>query len=114
MDDLEKVLVELGLDKELFTVRMTGCPNGCARPYNSDIGLVGKAKGKYTIYLGGSRMGTRLGFIFKDLIPFEHLVQTLRPVFEMFNAEHTQGEAFGDYCTRIGAEQLVARTTVSE
>lgn len=110
MDELEKVLNELELDKELFTVRMTGCPNGCARPYNADIGLVGKAKGKYTIYVGGTRIGNRLGFIFKDLIPFESITATLRPVFEMFKTEKQDGETFGDYCTRIGLEQLLERT----
>jgi sulfite reductase (ferredoxin) len=108
MDEMEKVLLELGLDKELFTVRMTGCPNGCARPYNSDIGFVGKAKGKYTIYVGGTRLGTRLGFIFKDLIPLEELVTTLRPLFEKFKEERMESESFGDFCTRAGLEQLLA------
>lgn len=108
MDEMEKVLLELGLDKELFTVRMTGCPNGCARPYNSDIGFVGKAKGKYTIFVGGTRLGTRLGFIFKDLIPLEELVTTLRPLFEKFKSDRQESESFGDFCARAGLEQLLA------
>ncbi|XZE36576.1 NADPH-dependent assimilatory sulfite reductase hemoprotein subunit [Pirellulaceae bacterium SH501] len=108
MDEMEKVLLELGLDKELFTVRMTGCPNGCARPYNSDIGFVGKAKGKYTIFVGGTRLGTRLGFIFKDLIPLEELVTTLRPLFEKFKSDRQEAESFGDFCARAGLEQLLA------
>jgi sulfite reductase (ferredoxin) len=108
MDEMEKVLLELGLDKELFTVRMTGCPNGCARPYNSDIGFVGKAKGKYTVFVGGTRLGTRLGFIFKDLIPLEQLVTTLRPLFVKFKEERLESESFGDFCARAGLEQLLA------
>ncbi|MEQ1824878.1 MAG: NADPH-dependent assimilatory sulfite reductase hemoprotein subunit [Pirellula sp.] len=107
IDEMEKALVDLGLEKELFTVRMTGCPNGCARPFNADIGLVGKAKGKYTVYVGGTRLGTRLGFIYKDLIPLENIVNTLRPLFVAFTTNRNHGESFGDFCTRIGVEQLV-------
>lgn len=107
MDEMEKTLADLGLDQEKFTVRMTGCPNGCARPYNADIGLVGKAKGKYTVYVGGTRLGTRLGFIFRDLVPFEEIVTVLKPVFVAFKAEQQNNESFGDYCTRIGLERLL-------
>jgi sulfite reductase (ferredoxin) len=108
IDEFEKVLADLELDKELFTVRMTGCPNGCARPYTADIGFVGKAKGKYTIYVGGSRLGTRLGFIYKDLIPLEELISTLKPLFVSFKQDREPGESFGDYCTRLGLEKLLA------
>jgi sulfite reductase (ferredoxin) len=108
MDVLEKALLEMELDKELFTVRMTGCPNGCARPFNADIGLVGKAKGKYTLYVGGSRMGTRLGFIYKDLVPLEAIVDTLKPLFLAFREQRNEEESFGDFCSRMGLEQLSA------
>lgn len=106
IDVMEKKLLELGLDKELFTVRMTGCPNGCARPYNADIGLVGKAKGKYTVYVGGTRLGTRLGFIYKDLVPLEKITESLEPLFRAFRDQRTQAESFGDWCTRLGLERL--------
>ena len=106
IDVMEKKLLELGLDKELFTVRMTGCPNGCARPYNADIGLVGKAKGKYTVYVGGTRLGTRLGFIYKDLVPLEKITDSLEPLFRAFRDQRTQAESFGDWCTRLGLERL--------
>jgi sulfite reductase (ferredoxin) len=106
IDLMEKKLTELGLDKELFTVRMTGCPNGCARPYNADIGLVGKAKGKYTVYVGGTRLGTRLGFIYKDLVPLENITQSLEPLFKAFRDQRIQAESFGDWCARLGLEQL--------
>ncbi len=108
MDELEKELEQLGLQKEWFTVRMTGCPNGCARPYNAEIGLVGKAKGKYTVFVGGSRLGTRLAFIHKDMVPFESVVPTLKPLFVAFK-DHREGEeSFGDFCTRVGNDQLLA------
>jgi sulfite reductase (ferredoxin) len=110
MDEFEKLLADMGLEKELFTVRMTGCPNGCARPYNADIAFVGKAKGKYTIYVGGTRIGNRLAFIFKDLILLEDLVTTLKPVLESFKKDRTEGETFGDYCNRMGVDALTALT----
>ena len=79
IDELEGELKKLGLENEVFTTRMTGCPNGCARPYNSDIGLVGKTKDKYTIFLGGRLLGDRLNFIYKDLVPTDKVVPTLVP-----------------------------------
>ena len=75
---------KLGLQDEVFTTRMTGCPNGCARPYNCDIGLVGKTKDKYTIFLGGRVLGDRLNFIYKDLVPTDEVVPTLVPVLRYF------------------------------
>lgn len=108
MDDFESKLAKIGLDKEAFTVRMTGCPNGCARPYNADIGLVGKTKGKYTVFLGGQLLGKRLGSIYKDLIPLEDIVDTLMPVFVAFKQHRSDGETFGDFCHRVGNEQLTA------
>jgi sulfite reductase (ferredoxin) len=108
LDVMEKTLEELELDKELFTVRMTGCPNGCARPYNADIGLVGKAKGKYTVYVGGARLGTRLAFIYKDLIPLENITDTLKPLFVAFKSQREGTESFGDFCARLGQESVQA------
>jgi len=108
IDQMEVVLTELGLDKEKFTVRMTGCPNGCARPYNADIGLVGKAKNKYTLFVGGTRIGTRLAFIHKDLVPLEEIVPTLKPLFTAFRDQHQPDESFGDFCNRLGNEKLLA------
>ena len=107
IDELEQQLEQLGLGNEIFTTRMTGCPNGCARPYNSDIGLVGKAKGKYTLFLGGRRQGDRLNFVYKDMVPHEEVVPTLTRVFAHFKDARQEGEAFGDFCHRLGAEQLL-------
>jgi sulfite reductase (ferredoxin) len=108
LDQVEAELARLGLSKEKFTVRMTGCPNGCARPYNCDVGLVGKARGKYTVYLGGRLLGDRLNFIYKDLVPEEEVAATLAPVFAYFKQARTSGETLGDFCLRKGADDLAA------
>jgi sulfite reductase (ferredoxin) len=108
LDQLEVELARLGLASEQFTVRMTGCPNGCARPYNCDVGLVGKAKGKYTVFLGGRLLGNRLNFIYKDMVPEEEVVPVLTRVFTYFKSERESGESFGDFCHRKGKEDLLA------
>ena len=111
MDAMEVELTKLGLEKDAFTVRMTGCPNGCARPYNADVGLVGKAVGKYTIYLGGQLLGKRLAAIYKDLVPLEEIVPTLVPVFTEFKTNRRAGETFGDFCDRVGVDNLGKQIT---
>jgi sulfite reductase (ferredoxin) len=108
IDQLEQELQRLGIEQEAFTLRMTGCPNGCARPYNSDIGLVGKTAGKYTILLGGRRQGDRLNSIYRDLVPEEEVVPTISRVFAHFAAAREPGEALGDFCHRIGLQDLLA------
>ena len=108
LDQLEVEINRLGLAGEKFTVRMTGCPNGCARPYNCDIGLVGKARGKYTVLLGGRLLGNRLNFIYKDMVPEEEVVGTLAPVFLYFKQARNPGETLGDFCQRKGAADLAA------
>jgi sulfite reductase (ferredoxin) len=107
IDELEIELEKLGLQNEVFTTRMTGCPNGCARPYNSDIGLVGKTKDKYTIFLGGRVLGDRLNFIYKDLVPTTEVVPTLVPVLRHFKDARQIGESFGDFCHRVGKDDLL-------
>jgi sulfite reductase (ferredoxin) len=109
IDQLEAELKALGLEDEVFTFRMTGCPNGCARPYNSDIGLVGKTVGKYTILLGGRRQGDRLNTVYQDLVPHDDVIPTLTRVFSHFRDAREPGESFGDFCHRIGMEALAAK-----
>src|SRR5262245_34122743 len=108
IDQLEPELARLGLSSEQFTLRMTGCPNGCARPYNSDIGLVGKSLDKYTIYVGGRLLGNRLNFIYKDLVPTDEVVPALLPLFAYFKQARHSGESFGDFCHRKGQADLAA------
>jgi sulfite reductase (ferredoxin) len=87
---------------------MTGCPNGCARPFNSDVGLVGRAQNKYTVYLGGRLLGDRLNTVYKDMVPLEEIVPTLVPVLACFKHERVADETFGDFCHRQGTEYLSA------
>lgn len=106
IDELEAELARLGLSEEKFSVRMTGCPNGCARPYVADIGLVGRSLDRYTIFLGGRMEGTRLNWQYQDLVPLTEIVSTLRPLFVFYKEHRTPGEAFGDFCERVGLEAL--------
>ncbi len=106
IDQLDDELARLDLADERIAVHMTGCPNGCARPYTPDIGLVGKAKLKYTMYLGGNAEGTRLAFLYKDMVPLEEIGSTLAPVFAFFKSDRQNGESFGDFCNRQGLEAL--------
>ena len=108
MDDIEATLEKHGLIDECVTVHMTGCPNGCARPYTPDIGLVGKARGKYTVYLGGNPEGTRIGFIYEDMVPQEDIGARLSPVLAQYVSGRNKGESFGDFCHRQGKETLLA------
>jgi sulfite reductase (ferredoxin) len=108
MDEMEVELARLGLQNERFTVRMTGCPNGCARPYNCDIGLVGRAKDQYTLFLGGRLLGNRLNFEYKDYVPADEVVKELIPVFTLFQQQRQNGEELGDFCQRVGKEALLA------
>ncbi len=108
IDQLEQPLAKLGLAQERFTIRMTGCPNGCARPYNADLALVGKAKGKYTLFAGGGWLGDRLNYIYKDLVADDVVVDELIGIFAAFKANRNEGESLGAFCTRVGSEDLAA------
>ena len=103
---LDRELARLGLEQEVFALRMTGCTNGCSRPYNADIGIVGRAAGRYGVYLGGRRVGNRLGFLYQDGVPLEQLVAALVPVFVAFKQKREEGETLGDFCYRLGPEGL--------
>jgi sulfite reductase (ferredoxin) len=108
IDELELVLDALGLGSETISVRMTGCPNGCARPYVADIGFVGRSVDRYVVLVGGRADGTRLNQIYADLIPREELVETVRPLLQFFRDARRNGESFGDFCVRVGIAALRA------
>lgn len=108
IDALEKPLAKMGLDHERFTLRMTGCPNGCARPYNADLALVGKAKDKYTMFVGGGFLGNRLAYIYKDLVPDSEVVSEIVSVFAAWKANRQGDESFGDFCDRVTRDDLEA------
>jgi sulfite reductase (ferredoxin) len=106
IDRLETELARSGLNTDEFTVRMTGCPNACARPYTADIGLVGKAVGKYTVLVGGSMRGDRLNFIYKDMVPLENIVDELLPLLAYYKRERKPDESLGDFCHRKSVDDL--------
>ena len=101
LDRFEKLLDETGLGGEEIIIRSTGCPNGCARPYMAEIAFVGKAPGRYQIWLGGDQAGLRLNRIWKDVIKEADLETEFRPVLTRFATERNAGERFGDWCDRV-------------
>jgi len=104
---LHQTLQTLGLQNgPVPHMRMTGCPNGCARPYSAEIGLVGRSLNSYTIYLGGSHLGTRLGQVFLDNVLRQEIVERLKPILVAYKAQRWGNETFGDYCHRVGLEAL--------
>lgn len=106
VDGMEQALAELGIPDQAITVRMTGCPNGCARPYTAELAFVGRSLGKYVVYVGGNAEGTRMGSVYADLVPLDRLIDTVRPLLERFRDERDEDERFGDFWTRIGLEPI--------
>ncbi len=104
--ELHNLLEQLGLAERAPHVRMTGCPNGCARPYTAEVGLVGRSLDSYSIYLGGSPLGTRVGQLYRDNVKRGAIAAVLEPLLRRFQVEGQPGESFGDFCHRIGLEQL--------
>jgi sulfite reductase (NADPH) hemoprotein beta-component len=102
VDELESIIDSLGLRDQSIAIRSTGCPNGCGRPYLGEIGLVGKAPGKYNLYLGAGLDGTRLNKLYRPAITHEEIIRELKPVLEDFASNHTPSERFGDFCIRKG------------
>jgi sulfite reductase (ferredoxin) len=109
LDALEAELGLLGLGGLDVHVRMTGCPNGCARPYSAEIGFVGRGKTSYDVHLGGEPVGTRLNGLFAENVPREELIAVLHPVLVEYRDERRDGEAFGDWCHRVGVDALRRR-----
>jgi len=104
---IEAALARHGLEHERLAVRITGCPNGCARPYAGDIGIVGRMPGYYALYVGGDFEGTRLNFRLLDRVAESEVAATLEPLFGLFARERLPGEGFGDFCQRAGKARLI-------
>jgi len=98
--DLERRLVAHGLGDEPISIRMTGCPNGCARPYTAEIGIVGVSGDRYNLSLGGSTDSTRLNRVFRELLPLAEIAPVLDGIFADFARERMTGEPFGEWCAR--------------
>ena len=101
LDRFEAILDEAGLKEDAISIRVTGCPNGCARPYLGEIGLVGKAPNKYALYLGASYNGTRLNRLVSPSTTIDDAVKLLTPIIKRYSLERGDGEGFGDYCDRV-------------
>ena len=100
--ELDQVIEECGLRESEIVIRMTGCPNGCARPYLGEIGFVGRAPGKYNIYLGAAFDGSRLNKLYKPSVKSEEIVNELAPIIRRYATERQEGERFGDFTIRAG------------
>jgi sulfite reductase (NADPH) hemoprotein beta-component len=105
---LETRLAAHGLAQDEIVIRMTGCPNGCARPYLAEIGLVGKGPDRYNLYLGAAFDGSRLSKLYAEDLAHEGIVAALDPLFAAYAAERNRGERFGEFVIRAG---FVACTT---
>jgi len=103
---LRALLTKLGLEQEHFVVRMTGCPNGCARPYMAELGFVGSAPESYQVWLGGSPHQTRLARTYMERLHDNDIETTLEPLFVFFRDGRKKDESFGDFCDRVGFEAL--------
>lgn len=114
LDRLEPVMGRLGLEQQPLVVHMTGCPNGCGRPYNAEVGLVGRVKDRYAVYLGGAPEGTRLGFLFADLVPREKIAPLISTLLKVYAERRSGTESFGDFCFRLGGEALRRLVPIDE
>ena len=114
LNELHEMLRTLGLEDVETHVRMTGCPNGCARPYSTEMSFVGRGKNRYDIHLGGERVGVRLNEVFCENVPRESLIDVLRPVFARYGTDRDTDEEFGNWCHRIGVVVLRAELGTEE
>ncbi|MCB2082389.1 MAG: hypothetical protein KDD76_07095, partial [Rickettsiales bacterium] len=107
-DQLQALLEKHVIGQERISIRVTGCPNGCARPYVGDIGIVGRMPGHYVLFIGGDFEGTRLNTKVFDKVPLDDIVTALDPMLALYVKERQDGEGFGDFCHRYGVEKVAA------
>lgn len=106
LERIRALLVKVGLKEEHFIVRMTGCPNGCARPYLAELGFVGQSPNAYQVWLGAAPNQTRLSQTYVDNMAIEDLETTLEPLLVCFKKNRKRGESFGNFCDRVGFDTL--------
>jgi len=106
LERIRAVLDKVGLQNEHFVVRMTGCPNGCARPYMAELGFVGSAPESYQVWLGGSPHQTRLAQPYVERLHHNDIESFLEPIFVYFKQSRKSGESFGDFCDRVGFDAI--------
>ena len=112
LDEFEAEVERLGLRDVPITIRMTGCPNGCARPYTADLAFVGRSLGLYNVYVGGGLAGDRLVDLYRADVPQKELLGTVRPLLARWASDRTEGEGFGDFYQRLMGLRA-RRTTVT-
>lgn len=112
LDRMRTLLNSLGLDDQHLVIRMTGCPNGCARPYLGEIGFVGQAPGSYQLWLGADAHQNRLSEPFINRMHESDLEKTFEPLFVLFKRKRSDSEGFGDFCHRIGFDALHEFTAI--
>ncbi|REJ43781.1 MAG: sulfite reductase, ferredoxin dependent [Microcystis flos-aquae DF17] len=108
IERIRALLNRLGLSKEQFVIRMTGCPNGCARPYMAELGFVGSAPNSYQLWLGGTADQTRLARPYLDKMAIDDLEKVLEPIFVYFQQDQQNNETFGEFCHRVNFPALQA------
>lgn len=108
LNALQPTLRELNLQDQHISIRMTGCPNGCARPYVAEIAIVGKAADKYTLLLGGSQAGSRLAFKYLEMQTADEIVEVLKRLLGLYAQHRNASEPFGDFCQRLGPDGLAS------
>jgi sulfite reductase (ferredoxin) len=105
---LDALLARHGLSDRRISVRITGCPNGCARTYAGDIGIVGRMPGFYAVFVGGDFEGTRLNFKLLEKVAHANVISLFDPLFAAWASEGEAGEGFGDFCHRLGPDRLLS------
>jgi sulfite reductase (ferredoxin) len=102
LERVRAILTQVGLPEESFITRMTGCPNGCARPYLAELGFVGNGPDIYQVWLGAAPNQTRLSQVYLEKMPIADLEKTFTPIFTYFKDDRKPDESFGDFCDRVG------------
>merc|ERR1712048_872061 len=106
VERMRGLLHKMNLDDEEIMMRMTGCPNGCARPYMAEMAFVGDGSKSYQVWLGGSPVLTRTASPYIARMKVDHLEATLEPILAMFKEQKQEYEAFGDFCYRVGNDAI--------
>lgn len=110
VDGMDALLAKYGMAERRISLRITGCPNGCARTYAGDIGIVGRMPGFYALFVGGDFEGTRLNFKLLEKVAHADVIASFEPLIAAWARDGEAGEGFGDFCARMGVERLLALT----
>ena len=107
VERMSRLLHAMDLGGEVL-MRMTGCPNGCARPYMAELAWIGDGKDSYQVYVGGSPVLTNVGFSYQERAKVKTMENTIEPLFAMWKEQRQGDEAFGSFCSRVGLDALKA------